>query len=86
MENFWGLFKRCIKGTHVLVEPFHLFRNLDSECFRFNTRNMIDGERFMQAIAGISGKRLTYRVLTGVTEFHPAIPGFGVEGNRARPN
>jgi transposase-like protein len=31
LENFWALFKRCIKGTHVSVEPFHLFRYVDSE-------------------------------------------------------
>jgi transposase-like protein len=26
LENYWSLFKRCIKGTHISVEPFHLFR------------------------------------------------------------
>jgi len=31
MENFWSLFKRCIKGTHVSVEPFHLFWYVDAE-------------------------------------------------------
>jgi hypothetical protein len=36
-ENFWSLLKRAIKGTYVSVEPFHLFRYLDEQCFRFNT-------------------------------------------------
>lgn len=63
MENFWSLFKRQIKGTHVSVEPFHLFRYLDEECFRFNTRKLADGLRFIKAAAGVIGKRLTYTAL-----------------------
>ena len=35
LENFWSLFKRCINGTYVSVEPFHLFRYLDEEMFRY---------------------------------------------------
>jgi transposase-like protein len=39
IENFWSLLlKRRIKGTYVSVEPFHLFRYLDKQTFRFNTR------------------------------------------------
>jgi transposase-like protein len=34
-ENFWSLLKRSIKGTYVSVEPFHLFRYLDEQAFRF---------------------------------------------------
>jgi transposase-like protein len=26
IENFWTLLKRCLKGTYVSVEPFHLHR------------------------------------------------------------
>jgi transposase-like protein len=65
LENFWSLFKRCIKGTHVSVEPFHLFRYLDEESFRFNTRKVSDKLRFLSATAGIIGKRLTYKALIG---------------------
>lgn len=36
MENFWSLLKRALKGTYVSVEPFHLFRYLDEQAFRFN--------------------------------------------------
>lgn len=68
LENFWSLFKRCIKGTHVSVDPAHLFRYLDAECFRFNNRGMNDGERLMLALAGYAGKRLTYKALTGASE------------------
>jgi transposase-like protein len=65
MENFWSLLKRGLKGTYVSVEPFHLFRYLDEQSFRFNNRKMTDGMRFLRAAAGIMGKRLTYTALTG---------------------
>ena len=68
LENFWSLLKRSIKGTYVSVEPFHLFRYLDEQSFRFNTRKLNDGLRFLRAAAGIIGKRLTYSGLTGKEE------------------
>jgi transposase-like protein len=65
MENFWSLLKRSIHGTYVSVEPFHLFRYLDEQSFRFNSRKLTDGLRFLRAAAGIIGKRLTYAELIG---------------------
>ena len=65
LENFWSLLKRSIKGTYVSVEPFHLFRYLDEQSFRFNRRGLTDGERFIKACGGITGKRLTYSRLIG---------------------
>ncbi len=65
LENFWSLLKRAIKGTYVSVEPFHLFRYLDEQALRFNTRKIKDAERFVRVLAGIVGKRLTYHALTG---------------------
>ena len=65
LENFWSLFKRCIKGTHVSVEPFHLGAYVDSEAFRFNNREFDDGQRFLLAMSKTSGKRLTYKALIG---------------------
>lgn len=38
MENFWSLLKRGLRGTYISVEPFHLFRYLDEQAFRFNYR------------------------------------------------
>ena len=64
-ENFWSLLKRTIKGTYVSVEPFHLFRYLDEQCFRFNERTMNDAERFVAALASIVGRRVMYKELTG---------------------
>jgi transposase-like protein len=64
-ENFWALLKRTIKGTYVSIEPFHLFRYLDEQAFRFNERGLTDSERFKQVGSAVVGKRLTYRALTG---------------------
>jgi transposase-like protein len=65
LENYWSLLKRCISGTYVSVEPFHLFRYLDEQSFRYNNRKMTDGERFDIGVRDIIGKRLTYAELTG---------------------
>src|SRR6202795_473028 len=66
LENFWSLLKRGISGTYVSVEPFHLFRYLDEQSFRYNNRKeMNDADRFRLALSQIAGKRLTYKHLTG---------------------
>jgi transposase-like protein len=67
IENFWSLLKRSIKGTYVSVEPFHLFRYLDEQAFRFNERKGKDADRFIKTVKSVSGKRLTYEQLTGET-------------------
>jgi transposase-like protein len=65
IENFWSLLKRAIKGTYVSVEPFHLFRYLDEQAFRYNERKDNDGSRFIEAANTAFGRRLTYKELTG---------------------
>jgi transposase-like protein len=65
MENFWSLLKRGLHGTYVSVEPYHLFRYIDEQACRFNTRKMTDAERFDIAVREIVGKRVTYAELTG---------------------
>jgi transposase-like protein len=65
LENFWSLLKRAIRGTYVSVEPFHLFRYLDEQAFRFNNRKDTDRGRFVNALQSILGKRITYTELTG---------------------
>ena len=65
LENFWSLFKRGFNGTYVSIEPFHTFRYLDEQSFRFNNRKLTDSERFDFAVEGIVGKRLTFGQLTG---------------------
>jgi transposase-like protein len=70
LENFWSLLKRGINGTYVSVEPFHLFRYLDEQSFRYNNRAtpdnpLNDADRFVLALSQIIEKRLTYKHLTG---------------------
>ena len=65
MENFWSVLKRTIKGTYVNVEPFHLFRYLDEQAFRFNLRKGDDQSRFLIGMRGIVGKLLQYKELIG---------------------
>lgn len=66
LENFWCLLKRGLGGTYVSVEPFHLFRYVDEQVFRYNHRkDDNDGERFEAALKQIVGRRLTYKELTG---------------------
>jgi transposase-like protein len=68
LENFWSLLKRSLKGTYVSVEPFHLFRYLDEQSFRYNNRDMTDLDRLVFVMRHIVGRRLTYKQLTGKAE------------------
>jgi len=71
LENFWSLLKRGLNGTYIAVEPFHLFRYLDEQAFRYNTRKddagikLNDGDRFQLALSQVAGKRLTFAEVTG---------------------
>jgi hypothetical protein len=70
LENFWSLLKRGLKGTYVSVEPFHLYRYLDEQVFRYNNRAtkkrfVSDFDRFSMVTDNLLGKRITYRQLIG---------------------
>jgi transposase-like protein len=67
IENFWSLLKRGLKGTYVSVEPFHLFRYLDEQAFRYNERKGSDTDRFVEVASTVFGRRLTFKELTGET-------------------
>jgi transposase-like protein len=74
LENFWSLLKRGISGTYVSVEPFHLFRYLDEQAYRFNNlKDMNDFDRFKLAASQIVGKRLTWNEVTGRAGSEPSI-------------
>lgn len=72
MENFWSLVKRALHGTYVSVEPFHLFRYLDEQTYRFNNRKADDGGRFRKLLRDGLARRLTYAELTGKRGLQPA--------------
>lgn len=70
LENFWSLLKRSLHGSYVAVEPFHLFRYVDEQVFRYNNRGskeqkVSDLNRFELALSQIAGKRLTFAEVTG---------------------
>jgi transposase-like protein len=70
LENFWSLLKRGLAGTYVSVEPFHLFRYLDEQMFRYNNRGskknkVFDSDRFNLAMSQVFNKRLTFAEVTG---------------------
>ncbi|MGA2992929.1 MAG: IS1595 family transposase [Candidatus Korobacteraceae bacterium] len=70
LENFWSLLKRGLNGTYVAIEPYHVFRYVDEQVFRYNNRAtrdnpLNDSDRFFLAMSQIVGKRLTYAELTG---------------------
>lgn len=73
IENFWALLKRGLGGTYICVEPFHLFRYIDEQAFRYEHRATKDkpytnADRFGIALTQIGGKRLTWNTLTGKEE------------------
>ncbi len=68
IENFWSLLKRGLKGTYISVEPFHLFRYLDEQAFRYNNRQTDDGSRFTRTLSQVVGRRVTYKQLIGKDE------------------
>lgn len=64
VENFFGNFKRGMKGTYRFCGEQHLQRYLAEFEFRHNNRSGLgvdDGERTAIALKGAEGKRLTYR-------------------------
>ncbi|HUT88316.1 MAG TPA: IS1595 family transposase [Thermoguttaceae bacterium] len=68
IENFWSLFKRTLKGTYIAVAPFHLYRYVEEQAFRFNNRLKSDFGRFQEILSKVAHKRLTYRVLCAIDD------------------
>jgi transposase-like protein len=64
-ESVHAILKRGIMGTFHHVSTKHLNRYLSEFDFRFNTRKISNGERTIEAIKGISGKRLLYKDCKG---------------------
>lgn len=65
VENFFGTFKRGMKGTYHKCEPQHLARYLTEFEFRYNRRSGLginDKMRSEALLKGVEGKRLTYRI------------------------
>lgn len=64
VEGFFGILKRGIGGVYQHVSPEHLHRYVNEFGFRYSNRLALkigDEQRTVNALAGIEGKRLTYR-------------------------
>jgi transposase-like protein len=63
IESVWALFKRQIVGTHHWLSEKHLFRYAAEMTWRFNRRDLEEGDRVNGLLAQTDG-RLTYKALT----------------------
>jgi len=64
VENFFGVFKRGMRGTTRSAANSTCSLTWPEFQFRYNNRSglgVTDGERTAKALKGIEGKRLTYR-------------------------
>jgi hypothetical protein len=62
--GYFSVFKRGMKGVYQHCGEQHLHRYLAEFDFRYNNRAALgtsDADRTAKALAGIEGKRLTYR-------------------------
>jgi len=60
VEGYFSILKRGVYGTFHHVSKHHLHRYLSEFDFRYNSRDIKDGERSQLAIKSVVGKRLTY--------------------------
>jgi hypothetical protein len=60
IEGFWAGLKRQLHGTHHAVTRKHLHRYVSEAEFKYNNRDLDDGERTRLAMQAGDGKRLTY--------------------------
>jgi len=64
VEGFFSVFKRGMKGVYQHCSSDHLHRYLAEFDFRYNNRTAVgvdDGQRAERLLAGVVGKRLTYK-------------------------
>ena len=85
IENYWSLVKRQLHGTYISVEPYHLFRYLDEQSFRYNSRKLTDSERFAHVCKQVAGRRLTWDRLTGKRTRGRERNAKGAESENAKP-
>jgi len=81
VENFWSCLKRTLNGTYIAPRAFHLGAYVDEQVFRFNVRHDADGQRFVEALKGTDGRRLTWKALTGA---HPRWRNLGTHRSAPR--
>lgn len=65
VEGAWSHLKLGLRAIYVGVSPKHLDRYVSEFSFRYNSREVTDGERFDIWFNGINGKHLPYKKLIG---------------------
>lgn len=71
IEGVFSVFKRGMTGTYQHCSSDHLHRYLAEFDFRYNARSALgveDMDRARAALAGIGGKRLTYKPIKGLLQ------------------
>ena len=68
IEGFFSIVKRGINGIYHAVSKEHLHRYMAEFEFRYNNRELEDGERTTAAIRAADGKRLMYQTPTSAVE------------------
>ena len=64
IEGVFGHFKRMVHGTYHKISDQHLDRYLQMFAYRWNRRQMGEGERANDLLKRARGSRLTYKALT----------------------
>ena len=70
IEGYFSIFKRGFKGIYQHCSEKHLHRYMAEYDFRYTNREangFNDGQRSVEALKGIVGKRITYRRTNGAT-------------------
>lgn len=63
IEGYWNILRKQIDGIHHSVSPKHLQRYCNESAFRYNSRELLQDERFANALANCKGE-LKYKTLT----------------------
>lgn len=80
IEGFWAGLKRQLHGTHHSVSRKHLHRYVSEAEFKYNNRDLDDGERVAKLIRAADQRRLTYA--EQISNRDPATGQF-IYGNRS---
>ena len=65
VESFWAMLKRGYYGTYHRLSPAHLQKYIDEFAGRHNQRPLDTIDQMRLMAAGLVGKQLTYKSLTG---------------------
>ena len=63
IESFWSMLKRAHKGTFHKISPKHLQRYVNEFAGKHNSRDQDTIDQMESMVAGMVGKRLSYRDL-----------------------